>query len=463
MRYFSTIEHVMSFSVVILAAGKGTRMQSNLPKVLHPIAGKPIIQRIIDSVSQLAPNNIHLVYGHGGEQLQAALTEVDLNWCLQAEQLGTGHAVQQAAQHISDDEDVLILVGDAPLIKTSTLQALIEAKAQADLALLTVHLDDPSGMGRIIREGDNITAIVEHRDASAAQREINEINTGMMMMGGADLKRWLARLSNNNAQGEYYLTDVIAMAAGEGKQITAAHPQSAYEVEGVNNRVQLARLECAFQNEQAEQIMLSGVTLVDPHRFDLRGELTSGMDVSIDVNVIIQGKVTLGDNVQIGANCILIDCVIGDNTVIAANSIIEKAQVASDCTIGPYARLRPDSVMQQGAKVGNFVEMKKTTLGKGAKANHLTYLGDCTVGEHSNIGAGTITCNYDGANKHPTTIGSNAFVGSNSTLVAPVEIGDNGFSAAGSVINKTIKTGELAIGRAKQRNISGWQRPTKRK
>lgn len=452
----------MAFSVVILAAGKGTRMKSSLPKVLHPIAGKPMVQHIIDTVNGLGAQNIHLVYGHGGEQLQQALAHNQLTWCLQAEQLGTGHAVQQAVPSLKDEEDVLILVGDAPLIKTQTLRQLLDVKQDCDLALLTVELDDPTGMGRIIRNGDQVVAIVEHKDASEAQRQIREINTGMMIMKGADLKRWLANLNNDNAQGEFYLTDVIAMAAAEGKQIRAAHPQTATEVEGINNRKQLAAIERAYQAEQAERLMMDGVSLLDPARFDLRGELSCGQDVSIDVNVIVQGKVRIGNNVQIGANCILIDCEIGDNSVIEANSIVEQASVGVNCQVGPYARLRPGAVLHEKAKVGNFVEMKKSTLGKGSKANHLTYLGDSDVGEGVNIGAGTITCNYDGVNKFKTIIKDGAFIGSNSALVAPAVIGVNATVGAGSIITQEVPDEQLAVARAKQRNISGWKRPVKK-
>lgn len=451
----------MAFSVVILAAGKGTRMKSSLPKVLHPIAGKPMVQHIIDTVNGLGAQNIHLVYGHGGEQLQQALTHNQLNWCLQAEQLGTGHAVQQAVPALQDDENVLILVGDAPLIKTQTLRQLLDVKQHCDLALLTVELDDPTGMGRIIRNGDQVVAIVEHKDASEQQRQIREINTGMMIMKGTDLKRWLANLNNDNAQGEFYLTDVIAMAAAEGKQIRAAHPQTATEVEGINNRKQLAAIERAYQAEQAERLMMDGVSLLDPARFDLRGALSCGQDVSIDVNVIVQGKVQIGNNVQIGANCILIDCEIGDNSVIEANSIVEQAKVGVNCQVGPYARLRPGAVLHEKAKVGNFVEMKKSTLGKGSKANHLTYLGDSDVGEGVNIGAGTITCNYDGVNKFKTIIKDGAFIGSNSALVAPAVIGTNATVGAGSIITQEVPDEQLAVARAKQRNISGWKRPVK--
>lgn len=451
------------FSVVILAAGKGTRMKSTLPKVLHLVGGVPMVQRIINTVSSLSPRAIHLVYGHGADQLQAAVKADNINWCMQAEQLGTGHAVMQAQEHLQDNEDVLILVGDAPLIQASTLERLHAAKQDADIALLTVDLDDPTGMGRIIRSGDNIVGIVEHKDATDEQRAICEINTGMMMMNGADLKRWLGALTNDNAQGEYYLTDLIAMAASEGKRIQSAQPDSPQEVEGVNNRVQLARLECALQHREAEALMMQGVTLADPHRFDLRGNLTVGQDVTLDINIVIEGEVSIGNNVYVAPNCILRNCRIADGAVIEANSIVEDAVVGENCSVGPYARLRPGSVMEAGSKVGNFVEMKKTLLGEGAKANHLTYLGDAEIGAKTNIGAGTITCNYDGVNKSKTSIGKDVFIGSNSALVAPVSIADGATVGAGSTINKDIEPENLAVARAKQRNIKGWNRPVKRK
>ena len=454
----------MALSVVILAAGKGTRMQSSLPKVLHPIGGIPMVQRIINTVNELGADAINLIYGHGADLLQQTIQEDNLNWCLQAQQLGTGHAVKQAIPYIQPEDDVLVLVGDAPLIKAGTLAQLQKVKQTADVALLTVNLDDPTGMGRIIRDasGENITAIVEHKDASDAQREINEINTGVMILNGADLLNWLDKLENNNAQGEFYLTDVIAMAANDGKTIRSAQPASAVEVEGVNNRVHLAKLERAFQLEQAQNAMLAGATLADPSRFDVRGNLTVGNDVFIDVNCVFEGTVTLGSNVRIGPNCLLQNCQVADNAVIEANSIIQEAQVGNDCQVGPYARLRPGSVLETKAKVGNFVEMKKSTLGQGAKANHLTYLGDATVGAHANIGAGTITCNYDGVNKSATVIGANAFIGSNSSLVAPVTIGTMATIGAGSVVTKDVDDDSLAIARAKQRQINGWERPTKK-
>nr|WP_278252893.1 bifunctional UDP-N-acetylglucosamine diphosphorylase/glucosamine-1-phosphate N-acetyltransferase GlmU [Alteromonas sp. 5E99-2] len=450
------------FSVVILAAGKGTRMKSSLPKVLHPVGGKPIVQRIIDTVETLSPSAIQLVYGHGADQLKQTLKGENLNWCLQQEQNGTGHAVMQAQPYISDDEDVIVLVGDAPLIQASTLQRLQEAKKNADIALLTVDLDDPTGMGRIVREGNNIVGIVEHKDATEAQRTIKEINTGMMMMGGADLKRWLGQLSNDNAQQEYYLTDVIAMAASEGKRIQSAQPDTAIEVEGINNRVQLSRIELALQARQADALMTEGVTLLSPTQFSLRGNLTVGQDVIIDANVIIEGDVNLGDNVYIGPNCVIKDSTVASNSRIEAFSLLEKAKVGEQCNVGPYGRLRPGAIMEQGAKVGNFVEMKNAVLREGAKANHLTYLGDADIGARTNIGAGTITCNYDGVNKSKTIIGENAFIGSNSALVAPVTIGSGATVGAGSTINKDIDDNVLAVSRAKQRAIQGWERPTKK-
>ncbi len=454
----------MALSVVILAAGKGTRMKSTLPKVLHKIAHKPMVEHIIDTAYDLGSEQINLVYGHGGEQLQKALNKHKVNWCLQAEQLGTGHAVMQAQEHLRDEDDVLILVGDAPLISRETLQNLIKAKKGADLALLTVVLDDPSGMGRIIRdETDNIVAIVEQKDATAEQAAIKETNTGMMIMGAADLKNWLSKLSNDNAQQEYYLTDVIEMAAKEGKRIASAQALWHREVEGVNNRLQLSSLERAYQQRLAEGLMLEGLGLADPSRLDVRGELIHGQDVFIDVNVVIEGHVRLGNNVTIGANCVLKDCDIGDNTRIEAFSLVEQAKVDNQCTVGPYARLRPGAHLHDKAKVGNFVEIKKAVVGKGSKVNHLSYVGDAFIGENANIGAGTITCNYDGVNKFTTTIGNDVFVGSNSALVAPVNIQDGATVGAGSIITKTVESEQLAIARSKQRNISGWQKPSKNK
>ena len=452
----------MSLSVIILAAGKGTRMKSSLPKVLHPIAGKPMVEHIIDTAKELDCDNVNLIYGHGADLLKAALSEHSVNWCLQADQLGTGHAVQQAIPYINDNEDVMILVGDAPLISSETLQRLVDAKKEADLALLTVHLSDPTGMGRIVRDGDNIKAIVEHKDATPEQREITEINTGMMLMSGSDLKRWLGDLSNDNAQGEYYLTDVIEMAANEGKTIHAAHPVWEREVEGVNNRVQLSSLERAYQVRNAEALMTAGVSLADPQRIDVRGTLTVGNDVSIDINAVFEGDVVIGNGVTIGPNCVFKNCKIGNNSTIEAYSLIEDATLAEACNVGPYARLRPGANLHKQAKVGNFCEVKKSVIGEGSKVNHLTYIGDAEIGKGVNVGAGTITCNYDGVNKFKTIIGDGVFVGSNSSLVAPVNLGENATIGAGSVITKDAKAEELVIARGKQRGISGWERPKKK-
>lgn len=453
----------MALSVVVLAAGKGTRMRSALPKVLHPVAHKPMVQHVIDTARQLDSSAIHVIYGHGAEALLERLGGQQLNFVEQAEQLGTGHAVQQVVPHLADDEHVLILYGDVPLTRLETLQSLVDAGQTTELALLTVTLPDPTGYGRILRDVDgNITGIVEQKDATAEQLQVTEANTGMMLAQGKALKRWLSALSNDNAQGEYYLTDIVAMAAQEGVRIASTQPQDIHEVEGANNRVQLAALERAYQQRQAEQLMIDGATLLDPARVDVRGTVTIANDVAVDVNVIFEGHVELGEGVVIESNCILRNCIIAAGTRIKSHSIIEEAQVGEHCEVGPYARLRPGSVLEQGAKVGNFVEMKKSKLGKGSKANHLTYLGDAIIGEHVNIGAGTITCNYDGVNKSTTQIDDGAFIGSNSSLVAPVRIGKQATVGAGSTITKDVEDTELGIARGKQRNITGWQRPQKK-
>ncbi len=452
----------MALNVVILAAGKGTRMRSDLPKVLHPIAHKSMVQHVIDTAHAVGSDAIQLVYGYGAQKLQAALGEQELNWVLQAEQLGTGHAVAQANDNIQDDDTVLILYGDVPLIQAATLNALLEAKPANGLAILTVNLDNPMGYGRIVRDNGAVVGIVEQKDANAEQLLIQEVNTGIMAVPGKQLKHWLSQLSSDNAQGEYYLTDIIAMANADGVEITTAQPESAIEVEGANNRVQLAQLERAYQARAAEKLMLEGANLRDPSRIDIRGDVAVGMDVMIDVNVVFEGTVTLGNNVTIGAGAILIDCEIADNAVIKPYSIIENAIVGEDASAGPFARLRPGAELKQDAHVGNFVEMKKSVLGKGSKAGHLTYLGDAIVGEKANIGAGTITCNYDGVNKSVTQIGDGAFIGSNSSLVAPVSIGNQATTGAGSVITTKVEEGQLSVARAKQRNLSGWKRPVKK-
>ncbi|WP_375321453.1 bifunctional UDP-N-acetylglucosamine diphosphorylase/glucosamine-1-phosphate N-acetyltransferase GlmU [Aliivibrio logei] len=452
----------MNFSAVILAAGKGTRMYSNKPKVLHTLAGKPMAKHVIDTCEGLGAKNIHLVYGHGGDQMQAELGQERVTWVLQAEQLGTGHAVNQASPEFADDEKVLILYGDVPLISAETVENLLDAQPTGGIALLTVVLDNPMGYGRIIRRNGPVIAIVEQKDATEEQKLIKEINTGVMVATGGDLKRWLAALKNENAQGEYYLTDIIAAAHDEGRAVEAVHPVSPIEVEGVNDRAQLARLERAFQSAQAQKLLEQGVMLRDPSRFDLRGSLQCGMDIEIDVNVIIEGNVTLGDNVVIGAGCVLKDCEIDDNTIVRPYSVIEGATVGEDCTVGPFTRLRPGAELCNDAHVGNFVEVKNVRLGEGSKANHLTYLGDAEIGQRVNVGAGVITCNYDGANKFKTIIGDDVFVGSDSQLIAPVTIANGATVGAGSTVTKDVSENELYISRAKERRIANWQRPTKK-
>ncbi len=453
----------MSLSVVILAAGKGTRMRSTLPKVLHKIADKPMVQHVIDTVEGIGAENVHLIYGHGGEQLLEKVEAAHLNWIKQSEQLGTGHAMQIAQPHFKKNEKILMVYGDVPLLSAQTLQRLIAAQPSDGIGLLTVELDNPTGYGRIERADGEVVGIVEQKDASPAQLAIKEVNTGILVANSDDLSRWLPALSNDNAANEYYITDIIKMAHQEGRTIRAVHPENAVEVEGVNTRLQLAQLERAYQLQKAEQLLLDGVMLRDPARFDLRGELTCGQDVEIDINVIIKGKVTLGDGVVIGANCILIDCDIAAGAQIAPNSIIEASQVGEGATIGPFARIRPQSVIKKEVHIGNFVEVKKSTLGEGSKCGHLTYIGDSTLGRNVNVGAGTITCNYDGANKFQTIIGDDVFIGSDCQLVAPVTVGNGATTAAGTTVVSDVPENALAVSRTKQRNINGWQRPVKKK
>ncbi|WP_272516958.1 bifunctional UDP-N-acetylglucosamine diphosphorylase/glucosamine-1-phosphate N-acetyltransferase GlmU [Providencia sp. PROV209] len=450
-------------SVVILAAGKGTRMYSDLPKVLHLLAGKPMVQHVIDTAKSIGASDIHLVYGHGGDLLKEKLGEQNLNWVLQAEQLGTGHAMQQAAPHFQDDEDIVMLYGDVPLIAKDTLQRLVEAKPEGGIGLLTVILDNPAGYGRIIRENGEVVGIIEQKDANEEQRKIQEINTGIMVASGKDFKRWLSQLDNNNAQGEYYITDIIALAHKEGNKIATVHPSHLSEMEGVNNRLQLAALERIYQKEQAEKLLLAGVMLIDPARFDIRGTLTHGRDVVIDTNVIIEGNVTLGNNVQIQTGCVLKNCVIGDNSIISPYSVIENSELSTECTVGPFARLRPGAKLAAKSHVGNFVEMKNASLGLGSKAGHLSYLGDAQIGSNVNIGAGTITCNYDGVNKFKTVIGDDVFVGSDTQLVAPVSVANGATIGAGTTVTRDINEGELVVSRVKQTHIKNWQRPVKKK
>ncbi|MDG6284169.1 bifunctional UDP-N-acetylglucosamine diphosphorylase/glucosamine-1-phosphate N-acetyltransferase GlmU [Glaesserella parasuis] len=449
-------------SVVILAAGKGTRMYSDLPKVLHPIAGKPMVKHVIDTAKQLSAKQIHLIYGHGGDLLQQRLSAEPVNWVLQAEQLGTGHAMQQAAPFFADDENILMLYGDAPLITATTLEKLIAAKPENGIALLTVVLDNPTGYGRIIRENGSVVAIVEQKDANPEQLKIQEINTGVMVASGASFKKWLSQLDNNNAQGEYYITDVIAMANRDGYKVEAVQATNLMEVEGANNRLQLAALERYYQKAQAEKLLLAGVTIIDPARFDLRGTVTHGKDVVIDVNVILEGSIQLGNNVKIGAGSVLKNVVLGDNVEIKPYSVLEDSVIGESADVGPFARLRPGTELAAKAHVGNFVEIKKSTIGEGSKVGHLTYIGDSEIGANVNIGAGTITCNYDGANKFKTIIGDNVFVGSDTQLVAPVTVASGATIGAGSTITKDVAADELVITRVPQRHIQGWQRPTKK-
>ena len=451
-----------ALSVVILAAGKGTRMYSDLPKVLHPIAGKPMVKHVIDTAKQLGAHNIHLVYGHGGDLMQQRLANEPVNWVLQTEQLGTGHAMQQAAPFFADDENILMLYGDAPLITKATLEKLIAAKPDKGIALLTVVLDNPTGYGRILRENGNVVGIVEQKDANAEQLKIQEVNTGVMVSDGASFKKWLTQLDNNNAQGEYYMTDVIALANRDGCQVAAVQAADLMEVEGANNRLQLVALEQYFQQKQARELLLAGVMLLDPNSFKLRGELTHGKDVEIDMNVILKGKVRLGNRVKIGAGCVLTNCDIGDDVEIKPYSVLEDTSVGANAAIGPFSRLRPGTELAENTHVGNFVEIKKAQIGKGSKVNHLTYVGDAEIGKDCNIGAGVITCNYDGANKFKTIIGDNVFIGSYSQLVAPVTIESGATIGAGSTIRTDVKHDELVTTRVPQRHIQGWERPKKK-
>lgn len=450
-------------SVVILAAGKGTRMYSDLPKVLHTVAGKPMVKHVIDTAKQIDAQQIHLIYGHGGELLQERLSAEPVNWVLQAEQLGTGHAMQQAAPFFADDENILMLYGDAPLITKETLERLIAAKPENGIALLTVELDNPTGYGRIIRENGSVVAIVEQKDANPEQLKIKEVNTGVMVASGASFKKWLGNLNNNNAQGEYYITDVIAMANQDGFKVQAVQATEFMEVEGANNRLQLAALERYYQKMQAEKLLLAGVRLIDPARFDIRGTLEHGKDVEIDVNVIIEGDVKLGNRVRIGAGSVLKNCVIGDDVEIKPYSVLEDSTIGAGADVGPFARLRPGAELAEKAHVGNFVEIKKSVIGKGSKVGHLTYIGDSEIGANVNVGAGVITCNYDGANKFKTIIGDDVFVGSNTQLVAPVKVANGATIGAGSTITRDVAENELVITRVPQRHIQGWQRPTKKK
>ena len=471
----------MRLDVVILAAGKGTRMNSNLPKVMHKIAGKPMIEHVVDCASSLGTEHIHLVVGHGADVIKRhflgdhstegyvsyeGLKGSELSFVNQDNQLGTGHAVQQAMPNIparSVEDRVLVLYGDVPLVSKDTLQELIDTSATAPLGVLTLFTQNPEGLGRIIRDDSHqLRAIVEERDASEEQKGINEVNSGILITSAIELKDWLSRLSNDNAQGEHYLTDIIAMAVADGHVVESLTTGDEYEVQGVNDKLQLCMLERHFQMIQAQALLATGVTVMDPTRVDIRGDISYGRDLTIDVNVVLEGQIKLGNNVSIGANCLIKDATLGDDVTLLPGTIIDGAVIGNAATIGPYARLRPGTVLADSVKIGNFVETKKAVMGNGSKANHLAYIGDAAIGADVNIGAGTIFCNYDGVNKHTTTLGDNVFVGSNSVLVAPVELENGVFVAAGSVINRAVPCDNLAVGRAKQRNVTGWKRPAKK-
>ena len=451
-----------ALNIVILAAGKGTRMYSDLPKVLHPLAGKPLLAHVLDTARALKPMRLCVVYGYGGEVVPNALQSADIAWALQAEQLGTGHAVQQALPHLDPSGITLVLYGDVPLTRISTLQRLLEHAAGDKMAVLTAHFADPAGYGRMVRENGQVTRIVEQKDATEAERAIREINTGIIVAPTAKLAQWLGSLSNHNAQSEYYLTDTIAMAVADGLQIATAQPQHEWEVLGVNSKLQLAQLERIYQQNNALALADAGVHILDPARLDVRGALTCGRDVVIDVNCVFEGKVTLGDRVEIGANCVLKQVTVAQGTKIQPFTHIEDASVGADCRIGPFARIRPGTTLASAAYIGNFVEIKNSQIDSGSKVNHLSYVGDTTVGKNVNIGAGTITCNYDGTHKHRTIIEDDVFIGSATQLVAPVTVGKGATIGAGTTLTHNAPAGHLTLSRAKQITINGWQRPVKK-
>lgn len=452
----------MPLSIVILAAGQGTRMRSRKPKVLQTLAGKPLLAHVLDAVAELSTNSVYVVYGHGGEQVPEAFARRKVAWVRQESQLGTGHAVAQAIGRIPDEHLVLVLYGDVPLIQPQTLRQLVDHVDTADLVLLTTKLNDPSGYGRIIRNVHGaVERIAEHKDATDSERRINEVNTGLLAARASRMRKWLASLSNDNSQGEYYLTDTIAMAASEGLRVDGVVVDDMTEVHGINDRRQLADAERILRERNASRMLREGVTLADPTRVDVRGNLKCGQDVTIDVNVVFEGDVELGEDVYIGSGCVIRNSRIGDGTRIEALSHIESASVGKNCRIGPYARLRPDAHLSDDVHVGNFVEIKKSELGKGSKANHLAYIGDSAIGTKVNVGAGTITCNYDGVNKHRTIVEDGAFIGSNTSLVAPVRIGRNAVIGAGSTVSKDAPADALTVSRARQTTIENWQRPQK--
>ena len=452
----------MELNVVILAAGQGKRMHSRRPKVLQPLAGRPLLGHVIDTARNLRAASVCVVYGHGGDAVREAFPDDDLTWALQAEQLGTGHAVMQAMPDVRDDARILILFGDVPLLTPSTLQKLLDDCPEQDLGVLTVDVVDPTGYGRIVREDGRILRNVEHKDATEAEREIREINTGVMCAPARKLRGWLDRIRNDNSQSEYYLTDVIGMAVHDGVDVHGIKAADEEEVMGINDRRQLAAAERAFQQKIVDALLQQGVSFADPARVDVRGTLTCGSDVFIDVNAVFEGDVALGDNVTIESNNLLRDSRIGPGTVVHSNCHIEGAITGEGCEIGPFSRLRPGAELAADVKIGNFVEIKKSVVADGSKVNHLTYIGDTDIGRGVNVGAGTITCNYDGANKHRTVIGDDAFIGSGVELVAPVEIGAGAVIGAGSTISKDAPAGKLTVARVRQTTIENWKRPQKK-
>lgn len=452
----------MPLHAVVLAAGQGTRMRSRLPKVLQPLGGQPLLTHVLDAATLLSPARMHVVYGHGGDAVRERFREADVCWVHQAEQLGTGHAVQQAMDGIPDDASVLVLYGDVPLVRVDTLERLCDAAAGGP-AVLTVDVADPAGYGRIVRDaGGRMRGITEHKDATSEQRAIHEINTGLVACPAGLLRGWLAGLGCDNAQGEYYLTDIVALAVRDGIAVAAVSAASEEEVQGINDRIQLAAAERVLQRRRARALMREGVTLVDPARFDLRGRVTAGRDCLIDVNAVLEGEVRLGDGVVIGPHCVIRNTALGDGVRVEAHSVLDGAELGEGCTVGPFARLRPGTRLAAGARVGNFVEVKQSDVGEGSKINHLSYIGDARIGRDVNVGAGVITCNYDGASKHLTVIGDGVFVGSDCQLVAPVEIGPGATIGAGSTITRTAPEGQLSLSRARQVSVPGWRRPTKK-
>jgi bifunctional UDP-N-acetylglucosamine pyrophosphorylase/glucosamine-1-phosphate N-acetyltransferase len=463
-RQLEAAPRAVPLSIVILAAGQGKRMKSALPKVLHPLAGRALLKHVIDTARSLEPVAIHVVYGHGGDQVREVLKEEPVSWALQAERLGTGHAVMQAMPNVPDDHVTLVLYGDVPLISRATLTELLALAGPKQTGLLTMVLEDPSGYGRIVRNArGHVQKIVEQKDASKKELALRECNTGVMAAPARLLKKWLKSLKNNNSQGEYYLTDVIAMAAKDKIAVNPLITANVFEVLGVNDKTQLAELETAFRRQVTRDLMLAGVTVVDPARLDVRGTVTHGTDVFIDVNVVLEGHVKLGDRVRIGPNCVVRNSEIGDDTEVFANCMVDSTVIGTSCSIGPFARFRPTSTLASGVHIGNFVEVKNSTMGEDSKANHLSYVGDAHVGSRVNIGAGTIIANYDGANKHRTSIADDVHTGSNSVLVAPISVGAGATIAAGSTVAGEVPAGKLTVARARQTTIEEWTRPVKQK